>query len=698
MHIYNDTLFLATSGGLLVNDINNTSLPGLEFTNVDGLGTVDITDIIIDSAGQKWVTGTGRLTKFNYYNSTPYLFFDQDNELIKLHTAVDDGNSLWVGTEIGLVLFSKVNDGGQIEDSYTLFDSLNPSPQVYDILLDDDTIWVGTSSGIAYADKSNPLLLKSPAFWKTYDLSRYNELRSDTVNRIVEFENSFYFATMKGLYRMQRNPVDSFINMFAGAGLADSSAFTEMKVDNDTLFFYSTQATGFIKDSTINSLSTFGLPSRPSTGANTGTFRWLSVRNRDLYENSSGSYQVYEHTGLPGNVVTDITVNKSGIITAGFFDRGAGRFDNSSWTVYPLGEITTRATLDPSGDAWVGTFGNGLFRIGDGFITNYDENGTTMRGNNDPGGTSYVVIYGVKAVKGFLYVACYRALNNFPVAIGDLNNLNSMTGWDSLGLTQGINNEFVSSIDVDGPRVAIGTEGVGLFECFTGPDPSNTADDFCVNINTGNSFIAADVIRTVKYSPVGELWVGTNFGLSRYDFGIERYIDVPLPAGIGPDIRVLEFDSRGNAWIGSINGVARIDVLDGSGVVYNSVNSGLVSDFIYSIHYDEFTGKIYVATDKGISVIGSTIGPPTSEALEVTAFPNPFVIEDSGDELEFNYNQSGIIRIYSLAGELINEFPVGRRWNGTNSKNELVVSGVYLFVLTSDNGAVGRGKILLIRK
>jgi hypothetical protein len=336
--------------------------------------------------------------------------------------------------------------------------------------------------------------------------------------------------------------------------------------------------------------------------------------------------------------------------------------------------------------------------IGDGTISNYDENGTTLRGNNDPQGSSYVVIYGVKAVNGFLFAACYRALNIYPVAIGALNNLNSFTGWDSVGMGQGITNEFVSSLDVDGTRVAVGTEGVGLFECFLGPDPSNTSDDFCINVNTNNSQLSSDVIRTVKYSPDGELWVGTNFGLSRYDFGIERFVDVSLPAGIGPDIKVVEFDKRGNVWVGSVNGIARLDAVRGMGEVYNTINSGLVSNNVNSIHYDAYTGQVFVATDQGISVIASTIGTPAADVFSVAAFPNPFVIDDAADELEFNYDESGIIRIYAMSGDLVAEFPVGQRWDGKNGQGEDVASGVYLFALTSDAGAVGRGKILLIRK
>jgi len=267
-----------------------------------------------------------------------------------------------------------------------------------------------------------------------------------------------------------------------------------------------------------------------------------------------------------------------------------------------------------------------------------------------------------------------------------------------MGSGQGINNEFVSCLDVYGSIMAVGTEGIGFYECNLGPNPMDTSDDVCNLFDVSSTGIPSNTIRTVKYSPDGVLWIGTNFGLSRYDFGIERYVDVSLPAGIGPDIKTIEYGARGDVWVGSINGAAKIDGVDGSAEVFNSFNSGLVSDFVNNIHFDHFSGKVFLATGNGISIISSEIGQPTADVKSVLAFPNPFVIDSPDDELEFNFSQNGIIRIYSIAGELVREMQVGQRWNGENDRGEKVSSGPYVFVITDDEGNVGRGKILLIRK
>ena len=116
MRLIGDTVYVVSSGGVLA--VSDFGEQGVQYTNLDGLGTNDLTDIIRDASGQKWVTGFGRLIRFDDSNSRQYLFFDMDDNMFELHRVVDDGDYLWVGTDMGLVLFSKSIDDGQIQDSY----------------------------------------------------------------------------------------------------------------------------------------------------------------------------------------------------------------------------------------------------------------------------------------------------------------------------------------------------------------------------------------------------------------------------------------------------------------------------------------------------------------------------------------------------------------------------------------------------
>ncbi|MBN1212598.1 MAG: hypothetical protein JXA92_08470, partial [candidate division Zixibacteria bacterium] len=278
IQLINDTVYLATSGGLLA--LADFNLPGTEYTNVNGLGTTDITDVTVDDDGQKWVSGAGRLVKFNGTNSVQFLFLNTEGETFKLHCLEDDGNFLWIGTELGLVLFSKLIDGGQIQDSYGLFGDLNPQPDVFDIYLDGDTIWIATSSGLAVSDKSIPSYLKSPANWTVFSVINYPELGTETIRNIISFENELYIGTAKGLFRLDRSPSDTaFVPMSFGR----YGDITDLIIENDTLFIYADSGLALMKDGLITPVTLTGLTSPPVTGLRAGAYHWVGAGNNGVF-------------------------------------------------------------------------------------------------------------------------------------------------------------------------------------------------------------------------------------------------------------------------------------------------------------------------------------------------------------------------------------------------------------------------------
>jgi len=204
-------------------------------------------------------------------------------------------------------------------------------------------------------------------------------------------------------------------------------------------------------------------------------------------------------------------------------------------------------------------------------------------------------------------------------------------------------------------------------------------------------------VRVVKFSPDGILWVGTNLGLSRWDPGLEYFVDVELPSGVGSDVTSLEFEGRGGLWVGTTNGLAFRSAFSEQFETFTTGNSAILSDKINNVFWDQTTGDLYVSTTAGLSVVSSRIGQPTTDINSIVAFPNPFVIRSDADILNFNFAKSGEVRIFTLAGELITQFPIGP-WDGRNEKGQEVAAGVYLFVITNNNGDAGRGKILLVRE
>ncbi len=691
MLVFNDTVYAVTSGGLLV--IPDPSQAGFEYNNLDGLGTVDITDMIEAADGTRWITGFGRLIEFDGAASNRHRFADSEGDRFGLFTLEDDGDNLWIGTAYGLILFSRTVEDGQIMDTYGLFGNLNASPDVYDIELVADTIWLATSVGLVWSVKTNPDTLKAPDSWTTYGLLDYNELGTDTVRGVAVFESDVYVGTARGLFLLDR-AADTLVQL----PFSESDQIRDLKVENDSLFAYSDVGLACIKDSVLTILSTPGLSSPPVTGVRSGGVRWLGARDKGIYYGDGSSYNLYPHTGMPDNNVSDVTVSPSGMLTVLFRNLGTYEYRGGDWVrrPIPVGARAEVMKLDNRGWNWVGTFGEAISRVGD-TIAHYDNHNSTFQG--EPGDTNAVVCFDLALSDEYIFGTSWQAYDGTPVAIGRLDNLDSPEGWTSLGRADGINDTDIVAIDYYGGILAIGSSrssNGGLFYYNVGPDPFNKTDDSLVHFTEDFGYLLSNTVRVVRFSPAGELWVGTNFGVSWFDAGVDFFKDVVLPSGFGPDITAIEIEDRGNVWIGAKNGLIRIDAITGEPEVFTTINSGLVNDLVNAVTLDRNTGEVYVSSPTGLTIIPSSIGRPTEDVETVYAFPNPYVINSSDDLLSFNFAGQAQLRVFTTAGELVATLPQPL-WDGRNQQGERVASGVYLFVLTDVEGNVGRGKFLLVR-
>jgi hypothetical protein len=698
----NDTMFVATSGGLLI--ITDNQIPGEVLYNNSGLGTNDLYDITIDNDGIIWIAGHGRLVRYNGLSFEQFLLFDIDNNLISALRIVDDSDYLWVGLENSLILFDKNSGGGEFLHEYDLFGNLNPSPTINDIQFTGDSIWIATSDGLAVADRTDLLQLYNRNNWISFDIDNFPELNSNDITGIRIFQNNLYLTTSESLYKLFINSITSD-TLFLDLNLGTTVNINDLDIINDSLFvFYSQNGNSkisYINDLLVVDMPINGLISAPTGGARLNNQQWVSTINDGIYYFDGNQFDKYQFTGLPGNDVTDITINQTGDITIGVRGVDFARYNDPTWIGFEIwvGSGTTRLMADSLNGTWMGTRGNGLWFTDESILLNYDETNSPMRGNTDnpPIGETFVYISGLDNDGQYIYTTCYRALNGYPLVIGNIDDLNNPSGWDSVGINEGLTDAFLVDLDYYNGLIAVASESDGIFECTLGNNPLTDNID-CQHYTRENSLLISNSVRAVVYSNDGILWVGTNFGLSWFDRGIGRFIDFQLPAEISSDITSLESDSRGFIWIGTRNGLGRIETRSGNIATFTTASSDLVSDRINNISVDRLTGNTYVATEGGFSIIPSLTGQPTFDVEQVLAFPNPFVVNDLSDRLNFNFGNDGTVTIFSVAGERIDEFPVNQGWDGNNLRGEPVVSGVYLFLVIDSNGNKGRGKFLLVRQ
>lgn len=93
------------------------------------------------------------------------------------------------------------------------------------------------------------------------------------------------------------------------------------------------------------------------------------------------------------------------------------------------------------------------------------------------------------------------------------------------------------------------------------------------------------------------------------------------------------------------------------------------------------------------------VSEPAKNPSEVVVFPNPFVIQTGMETLTFErLPYLAKVRIFTIAGELIQEIKSGNQWNGRNQTGELVASGIYLFHIQDSTSKSAVGKIAVIRE
>ena len=207
------------------------------------------------------------------------------------------------------------------------------------------------------------------------------------------------------------------------------------------------------------------------------------------------------------------------------------------------------------------------------------------------------------------------------------------------------------------------------------------------------------------------LWVLTPQGAQGYILNNTQLLEIyPLPfysnMGFqqGDKIRV---DSQNNAWIITRHDGVRIIKSDatlwpnGDGFTYE--NSELLSDYVYDIAIDNLNGKVYLSTEKGISILDVPFSNENDKKEDIYISPQPFIIP-SEKKMEIKKILTGSdVKILSINGHVLKHFNDLEynqniiQWDGRDDMGNYFSSGVYYVLSYKDGNAISK-KIAIIRK
>jgi len=214
-----------------------------------------------------------------------------------------------------------------------------------------------------------------------------------------------------------------------------------------------------------------------------------------------------------------------------------------------------------------------------------------------------------------------------------------------------------------------------------------------------------------------------------YDVGVIQFLS-PSSAGrkSDPIIPIIRFSNLGrnpadfSAHLVIIHG----DTVYDESVAVNGLDINAFADVtflqyipvdigLYLLHTDVDYALDQFALNDTLTAAYSSIG---AVGALLTAYPSPYVIESQDDRVTIpfsfapGFDTSGSwAYIYDISGGLVQKLPCrhlrsinpgysyfsGFEWNGRNSDNGYVASGVYIFMIDSQ-GSFERGKIALINK
>jgi ligand-binding sensor domain-containing protein len=633
-----------------------------------------------------------------------------------LAAATSPSGLLWAGTaESGI---ARLRPDGTFRRTLSSFDGL-PSDRVQAILTQGDTLWVGTNGGVALftEDLGTGQIGLERSFTNA---TTSGALVGDDVRAFAQAGDTLWAATTAGL--------SSFASgAWQNRAAALVSPATSLVFYADTLW----AATALGPYRYVSGLF------QPANAGHAFASRVLGVSAQILYSGSAsfGVYRYRPATGwasvsagLPGQRVASLAPGPDGALWAGT-SAGAARFTpaTDSWEPHlsdgPLVNGTQRAVADSRG-VWFTTGNDFPPGTGRGAVLHFDGASWSAFTSATTGGAfqqadAFALLsardsrlwvghccanvsprprvdrldpstnlwdtpaaYNIWAIdqapSGRVYAAGVELENGvyvFDAASGAL--LDSLTPLNS-GITS--NNLRAVRFDAAG-KGWFGSAFNGI-DVWDGGGTLAHGDDVWVHhdVAPGNQVTSIVVLGPQT------AWIGTNSGAGRLENGVftRVYIAPALPGG---QVNDLALDSSGSLWMATSAGLARADASGAGSVEVFTTADGLVDDDVRALAWDPDRGVLWVGTANGISRVVAATGDPAITAATYV-YPNP---SRAAGTLKLGGIQNTLEgEIRDLAGNVVHRFTCdpaqNEIWDLRRDDGAPAASGVYLVVLRDKSG------------
>lgn len=639
-----------------INKLSYAQSKNLIFNNINieqGISQSTIEDIFQDSEGYIWLGTNDGLNRYNGYEFKIYNYEEYQNSIS--HNGITDitedkyGN-IWVNTVSGV---NKINKKTEKISNYTEINGKIKEDSTTEIIVTkDNNILVGTYEGLniynAKEDSFDIILEQKDGILSSCIYSIDEDINGNIwigtelgLNKLSkDFKVLETYTSESGIYNIFCDDENGFV--WAGS---DSSGL--LKIDTKTKEVK--QYINNIED--LNSLpaNQVGAIIRDIKGNLwVGTTNGLARYNEkndsfDVYKN-----KVYDKNSLVYNDVRSIIEDREGVLWVGTYS-GISIFDTESSIKYYNAGLDDGYLLsenmvhgiyeDDEGYLWVGSRTKGVNIID---RENNTSKSINMENNNVIQSNS---INDITGYKDFIFVATDAGVLKINKKENTIQNYNLEDGligenvkdifvcdknylW--IGSTNGLN-----LLDIENDKIIDMTdyvdEGSYVRYVYQGQDgsyyigflrdgglgiiePNSKETKYYKNIPNDKTSISSNRIRYINEDSKGNIWIGTSYGLNKYDPKTKVFKRYTTSDGIANNtIYGVLVDDNDNIWVSTNKGISQIDTKN------NTVNNLSVTD---GLQGNEFNGNAAFKSKSGELFFGGINGLNAFYSEDVNSINN----------------------------------------------------------------------------
>ncbi|GHT37654.1 ABC transporter substrate-binding protein [Bacteroidia bacterium] len=712
----NQYVFAVANGSLYSYEKEDNSLR--YYSKENGLGDNQIAAIGFNAGEKAFVVAysSGNIDLIGedhtIYN-IPFLMNSSSVQDKTINAIFQHNEFAYLSANFGIVVLNVKKR--EIKESYLL------NTPVSSIVIYKDEILAATANGILRASLRDNLV--NPANWHAFSPNIPDATAADSVGKICVFQDELCFLVKnKGIYRQAGNSAQRLLNhaslrgMKAENGKLAAFSASEIYIYSSFSEFDKGSIANISDVSSLKDNTTFWLAM--GEGGLTGIKRTAPNQYQTLVSNVNNDCPKYNWDAFlkmhnrklyiaGGGRWTDRFLRPASVMA---YDTDSLKWQN--WKDIPGGRDATCIAIDPSDEnhLFVSTWGEGVFEIKDGeTAAHFDHTNSALATifPNSPTSPNYIRVEGVTFDKDKnLWMTNSQVASTIVVRKADgtwakLNypDASNVTLADKI-LVASNGHKWVNFVRAD-------KSGIFVFDDKgTIDDMSDDESHYYSFLSDSQGNIGASEYPCLTEDKNGEIWIGTNRGP----------IHIPVPSrGVkgtmacqriiytdefgSPDyflkderVNAIAVDGGNRKWIGTESSGLYLVGEDGTQVInhFTTGNSPLLSDKIQSLAINDFTGEVFIGTDKGLISYMGEATKGSADYSNAYAYPNPVRPGYTGKVIITGLMDNSNVKITDARGSLLFE---GRStggqisWDCRHANGKAVAAGVYLVLSSTPSAA-----------